>query len=209
MVVVEVVGGCLVAVVKMEAHFEQQRGSGGRQGLWVTRKTPPLTFRVTEGVVAGKGWWWVAGRTPPLVFRATEGGGRWQRVVVSDQQDPSARVSSEGGGGGRQSGGGGKKYPSACLSSDGGGGGRQRVVVSGREHPSTRVSSDRGGGGRQRVAGNTSPLVFRATEGVVAGRGCRCHSQMLLVLPSSGGTCSCRQGLCNVVVVTCGDTAVT
>ena len=57
MVVVEIVGGCLVAVVEMEARFERQRGSGGRQGLWVARKTPLLAFQATEGVVAGKGWW--------------------------------------------------------------------------------------------------------------------------------------------------------
>ena len=44
----------------------------------------------------------MAGNTPPLAFRAMEGGGDWQRVVVTGQHDPSARVSSEGGGGGRQ-----------------------------------------------------------------------------------------------------------
>ena len=46
----------------------------------VTRQTPPLAFRATEGVVAGQ-----------------RGG--------SGRSNPSARVSSDGGGGGRQGGG--------------------------------------------------------------------------------------------------------
>ena len=42
----------------------------------VTRQTPPLAFRATEG---GGGRWWQVGRlwvtksTPPLAFQATEG----------------------------------------------------------------------------------------------------------------------------------------
>ena len=68
------------------------------------RRTPPLAFRVTEGVVKC----WV---TWELLVIKNE--------VVGDEKNPPARISSDGGGGEVV---GDKKVSSTRISSDGGGG---------------------------------------------------------------------------------------
>ena len=109
--------------------------------------------------------WLMTRTTPPLVFWATEGV-MVSRGVVGDRNSSST-----------------------CISSDGGGG-EGRGCVGDKDNPSAHVSSDRGGSDRQRLCGwwknSLSACISSDEEG---GRGRVC---VVVVVPLSVGTCSCR-----------------